>query len=68
MEFIVAIVAPLSLLIKSSLAVTSNTLDYWVNLNSTQPLTDDGSTLVGYLAEIATSYMRALAEFLSPML
>jgi 3-hydroxy-3-methylglutaryl CoA synthase len=68
MEFIAAIVVPLSFLIKSSLAVTSNTLDFWVNLNTPTPLTGDGSTLVGYLAEMATSYMRALAGFLAPML
>ena len=68
MEFIAAIAVPLRFLIKSSLAVTSNTLDFWVNLNAAQPLTDDGSTLVGYLADIATSFARALAGFLSPML
>jgi len=68
MEFIAAVVVPLSFLIKGSLAVTSNTLDFWVNLNAAEPLTDVGYTLVRYLAEIATSFARALAELLAPTL
>jgi ABC-type uncharacterized transport system permease subunit len=68
MEFIAAIVVPLRFLIKTSLAVTSNTLDLWVNLNAAQPLTGDGSTLVDYIASIFSNLSRALARFLGPML
>ncbi len=68
MEFIATVVGPLSLLIRSSLAVTSNTLDFWVNLNAAPPLTDEGSILVGYIASTVSNLARAVAVFLAPML
>lgn len=65
MNFIEASVIALRYLLVPMMTITSNIMDYWVNLSAAQPLTNGGSDLVSSLAQICISIVETVAGFLA---